>query len=466
MPSCKVWLLRGEGVALAEAATDLEGAVEIRAASQSTTMGLVAKHPDFLPLQTTIPYEAGRLAREFVLLRGGRVAGFVVGGDGEIVRTEPWVIAHLKGHPPSKADLHQAMVGFPNRVNLAVADTSGRFVVDGLPPGEEVSLLAAGGGVVSSGPHSCPVGSEDVKLVAEALFGLRVRFAGLSEGPVPLWSSPGPRWYWDPGESKATGIETDSLAAVLLGLELHETTWRCWNPLTLLFRGPVGVDSIGPIEFQGQIAGYDPIVLQLRAPIAREGIETFLVEPIATAAGWGDVKVSLRGLLPPNGPAPDRVAPLGVLGLRSLESGAVFDCPLLELAESSVVERVPYGLYEATISTESGYYQYPAVETAVSVTAAGGRVSFDMSRSCEVEIFVGRQGQPLFEGEVVVEVGLSTAEGEVESYTTIRRAPYVIQGLAPGRYAFRIQKPFFNGEAVTLDLAPESRTGTVVFLQE
>lgn len=467
IPSVDVTLsLLNEATPLGQFKSSELGEIRVRVPRQDQAVALLAHHPEYQPLEVLL--EPPLAPQNTILLRPwAHISGVVVGSDGLPVTTQPSVLVHSQSRPPTKQEVRESIrgVGSP-RLKLERATEEGEFDIGGLKPGDTCTLLVGGGGVATTKPVTAVTGEEGVVLPVDAVFGLRLGIEGAPQGEPALWHSPGPTWSWDQSLIGATGVNTDSLVAILLGLELQETSMTPSNPLVLLFTGSNQWTEMGPVAFWGQPAGYGPIEERIWIPRVVAEIPERNLECTSTARAWGDMTVVFQGL-PRDGWTPtERIGIHGKIFLRSHGGDLSFDYPFLDWSRGELeIRRVPAGAYEAAISTQSGYAHYPAKDRAIEVGPEhAATVTFDLSLACEVELgAVLRTGETV-DGELVVSVAQEAGSWRSSS-AHFTGPPYLVQGLIPGRYRFTIYKPFYDPQPIELELRAEERLVSAVFSQ-
>lgn len=470
VPGVDVWIRSGSAVGHVGSKADDSGQVRVPQSDLLGPVVLLAKHPRFQPLETLLE-QTGPTDKILVLLGKAHISGVVLDPGGRPVSSQPFVLAYLDGHPPSKQQALDALKGHPSSLSLVPALSSGEFTLDGLRPNAMYTLIAAGGGVAVTKPSpSVPANTENAVLQVEGLFGLRLKFGELArsgDDSPTLWHPPGLRWYWDPKIIGATGIGTDSLSALLLGADLRDSTRIPGSSLTLLFTAAPGLDSVGPIDIQGTVAGYEPIDRELWIPRLKESIPDLWLELVPVATGWGSVSVRFLGVLEGTIGEVHRVRPLGSISFRSLDGQIAFTHAFNKF-EPLALKNLPFGDYFVSLSTESGYSAHPTTQPdgiELGPTSDRAEIFFDMSQSCEVELFAAMRDGSTFDGELNIEVGQEVDGKVFNSFVAFLRPPYVVQGLIPGRYRFTIYKPFHDEEPLWVDLASDARTSSAVFLE-
>lgn len=429
---------------------------------------VTAEHPDYVPFRRVLVPPVDDTTR-ITLVPWGRIAGLVVDSNGAPVGTKPLVLAHLVSQPPGKQQVLDAIrahrKGVPvKELVVTEANEHGEFSLERLVTGSSYSLLCGGGGVALLQPMVVSPDSEPLVVQVEALFGARLSVEGVPPGAAVLWEIPEPAWFWDPDGTRASGFETDSLTAILVGLEVQETVRAPALPLPLLFFGPPELEAVGPIRFQGTPAGYSPIATNLTLPRITGTIPSATLDSAPVVPAWG--KISVRFLGVQQNEDVERLGRLGRILLSSAETGSVLEKPFTTWSPGAAeVGGVPFGRYAASISTEAGYTNYPSVERWIDVDSSSDTetVSFDLIQECQVEVAAVRRSGELVEGELLIEVAQSAQDDWFSSFVGFRRSPYVVQGLVPGQYQFAIYKPFHDAEMISLEVIRQVEPQSIVF---
>lgn len=441
------------------------------APAREEVRGTIAVAPPGTPLERepVAPLEVGEPApihSEPILAppARGSIRGVVVNADGNPVPTHPAVLAFPAGHPPRKRAVFEALNGWNDSVLLTRADERGEFTLSDLEPGGSYELLVGGGGVALTTPVTAPPDSR-VVLRVTPVFGARIGILGWPASRSALWQPPGPEWTWDPAAVAASGVPTDSLTAVLVGLEPSETLRAPSNPMPMLFLAESEAEAVGPIHLRGTPAGYAPLDERVSIPRLTEAIQEVWIEARPRAAGWGSLRVERRMPLTLTSGV-ERQGRIGKVWFVAAE--ATFEYAFLDWSSEPLhIGSVPFGTYSIALSTESGYVHYPAREAFVDLRPGveEARVSFDLRSSCEVEFSVRRRGGVDLEGECAIEVS-QELEGDVfSSCATFARPPYVVQGLVPGRYGFTLKSPFYEPAPIWLDLPLAKGAPAPVFIE-
>lgn len=403
---------------------------------------------------------------ELHLERGSRWRGRIVYADGSAVPTHPRVLLYPTGQAPTKSEVAAALgSGATSRPRFQTRPASdlGEFEFDGLERGRSYSLLVAGGGVVLPVPRA-EVVSGDLAgpIVVDRAYGCRVALresGGRSlRTDERLWQSPGPQWFWDP--EQATGVPTDSLAAVLAGIPVSETTRNASAALLFLFSKAGDAVDVGPIQFRGLLLGYAHREASIRVPRLEGELTTTFVElePVATA--WGRVRAHFEGApARPELERDTRVQELGYLAFTSTDIDGFVQYKLTEVPRGDVViDGFPCGLFSVGFFTHQGFLNFPPTGTSGSVLVSEGeqRIEFDLRSWRDLQVHALATDGSESEGEATVEVSRVLADGSSHSsFYTFVQSPYVIPGLIPDAYGVKLYKPFASGAFQDVDLRTE-----------
>ena len=458
----------GSSVRIGSWRTNDQGMVEIPSPPGRDPFTIDVTHPEFLSGHWAVDPGASR-NRTLVLQPLERIEGYVVDEQGQAIATGPFVLAYPEADVPSHGMVARAISGESVEGILACrADPSGRFELPHAKPNARYAVVAGGGGLASPTPVSLVAGTASASVIVRALFGMRIIFDGLPTGAELHWQSPGPQWTWDPKGSSTQGLPTSSIVALLAGLDQRETVHAPIHPQPLLFLGSASLDSVGPIHFTGTPAGCHSIDTLLWAPRVLEDVPSVLVPVTSFVSGWGSARIRLAGIHSP-APGVRRVTPMGKLYLLGEDPRCSFEVPFdaedwnrgfLE------IENIPEGRYSVSISTESGFAHYPVAPDSILVLHdEEAEFTCDLDLSCAVEVLLASpEGQEKYTGEATVEVHQLVDGRWYSSYPQFAAPPYLIQGLVPGTYRFKLFRPFFEPEPIEVVLDRQHRRDAVVFL--
>ena len=135
----------------------------------------------------------------------------------------------------------------------------------------------------------------------------------------------------------------------------------------------------------------------------------------------------------------------------------MYTCLLHEWGNGELLfEGIPAGRYEITLESDGGFVAYePREGRTVEVASGEAQVTFDLSQSTELELFVLDERGNAHTGELTLEYARHRPNGQPADghFTAFTSAPYVLQGLLPRTYSIVLYKPFYKAEATSVDLA-------------
>lgn len=462
--SVGLWL-RPEGSwtpPIIESRSDHSGVIEV--AQPRTRSVACTDHPEYLTSEFRI--ELGESGDQTISLSPAlHICGRVVTKMREPVSTQPSVLAFPESHPPTKQELFQAL--HSKAVPTAgyyrtTADADGFFDLGSVAPDRRYTLMGGGNGWVTVDPmNNVDAGSTGIELISDPLFGIDLELREEGGGPVRtnagLWEAPGPRWFWD--SSLARGLGTDSLQAVLAGLDPIQTMRNPSTRMVLLFVALSG-SRVGPISFEGTLLGYAPCRSELWADPVTHSIPHQTLEMSARASGWGNLLVEFSGLRTlPVAHEDTRVQEIGFLLLQATESSRTFQFKLHDLTNRLLrIEGVPLGAYAVGLHTSGGYLNFAPREgrTPITILDRDTTVHFDLADACEVEIRIRCKDGKEYSGAVAVEVSRELQDGQTHSsFVNFTSSPFVIRGLLPASYGFTVYGPYYSGQPKQVDLRTE-----------
>lgn len=424
-------------------------------------------HPDYLTATLSLDSRS-RDAQLLVLDRPATILGNVVSlRTGQAV-SDVWVLAFRDGHPPSKRDVYAALQSGkrPEHVGFSCvrADEFGNFELGQLQPGVPYTLAAGGGGCVAptriSGVYAA---DPSVRVAVDDLFGITIRYRDANtsariEQAAYLWEHPGP--MWTAPSSIFEGIPTDTLEAILAGLDLEQTTRQAGPEFVVIGTAPKGMEEPGPIEFTGKMVGYGAIHMPLRLRPFRKRPPVHEIELEPKLGPRSHVRVHLSGRMRNGASAIEgRVYDIGFVRFRSIDGNSIPDMrwPVRALdSEPIVIREVPCGTYEVLLSMPSGHRRVdPAEGAQVLVSENGLDLHFDLGSLCTAQIVVSSAQEGEFSGEVVVRVLTESGGRQSTKHIVFKGPPYYIDGLLPGRCGFKLERPFDSGPTRFHDLNSE-----------
>jgi hypothetical protein len=439
---------------------------------------LLLSHPTYLSARIDVA-SAETGIRSVTLSMGARIEGVVINGSRQLGYSKAWVLAYPDRRPPSKIEVFERISrGFVAAVGefaLTRSNENGEFIVGPLVPGLSYSLIAGGNGCITPSPmQGILAGARDVHVDADDLFGVCVQYRD-AKTTLPivdrayLWDHPGP--MWSANADILTGIPTDTLQAIIAGLKPSQTSRQPGPEFVLLATPPKGADRPASARFFGSMIGYSAIDTMIQAlPFGTElAIHVIELEPLILECG--PVLVSLvGGFRSVEARLDRRVYDIGSIRFRTTVSDALqeFRWPLRELTTDTIfIPCVPCGRYDVSLSFNSGPRGVRADEGAqIEVSEAGCALHFQLGALSACNLLVHRNGKE-YTGEVVVRV-LSQAGGHtISNHFVFTGPPYLIDGLLPAEYGFKLERPFDSGPTRYHNLATEQdETGTasIVFV--
>lgn len=392
------------------------------------------------------------------LVRAGVIRGRLVSADGNTGWQGMSVLAHPEDMTADRAVVGAALAAGDPTVKRVTTDGTGWFEISGLPADKRYSLHAGGPGWISPvGLQKVAVGGVEVQVKVRKLFGLHLRYRGPEGSPLRVNGqlhdeTPYGMLVPEPGTSDL--VVKDSPATLLLPFELPSGNWFSAFERWIFYC----LDSETPVSlpFGIFIPGYKPFTGEVQLERALENIPTkdVLLEPLTDE--WGSVSITLSGLppcLPSEMPAANaQVAPQ--LGIWLLP----LNLPTAAHAEAGVSHQYPFGAavpdprigkflldgvpaaaYRVGWLHSLGLSMLPGEETIqyqdlLVQKDATAKLTLDFSGTGAVRILAAEGGAPL-QGRILFQV--STPGGEI-GHLNLWEAPYLVYGLTPGEYRFRV----------------------------
>jgi hypothetical protein len=476
LPGARAWISDREGSPAVPAGPSGEdGTIQIGIPTRD--LHLVVEAELHCPVDGEV--ERGETAtRTFVLPGTGSIRGRLVDADGSGVLRPAWVLAYLDGRPPPKWQVRDSMSAEiknpPRPFRLTRAEPDGTFEVAGLAVHGDYSIVVGGAGYVTEKPvRGVACGSEGVDVQVDHSYGLKIGLQLAAGGRVDdarLWAAPGLQWFWDP--VSASGLGTDSLEALLLGLQIDQTLRRPGAEVVLLFCSDSPEQKVGPIRFEGTLMGYSPIEVTLWAKPFDTDLPSETINLESTVGERGELRIRFDGLATEPLGWDTRIQNVGAILMRPTTEGAIpFTVDLKQLdAEEKVLRGIPYGVYSMEFFTQLGYQRYPPAEgPLVSIGEFETTIHFDLQDACEAQLLVSTTSDDRYAGELAVEISQNQSDGVQQSvFVSFSGPPYVIGGLLPTVYGFTLYRPFMSGQARSVDLADHldaARRAKVVFVE-
>jgi hypothetical protein len=398
---------------------------------------------------------------------GERICGVVRTHAGAAPRTPVRLLAFSRERPiETLVQRSEHLIAGDPTLLLAQSDADGAFCIDGVTPGDVYALACGGHGYVSrSGVTSVEAGKLDVSIEVTRLFGVGIQFIDRTgEHVVSALGGRGLDGWCEAPLSRFHG--TIGIEALLAGLD---PKWANVPPNMVFWSyvSDTDADTLGPVRLDHEIAGYAAGVERFDAGIVSQEVPVVVVPLEPVRSGRATVDVVFTSTAESDGGTRVRQPREGRLVLRG-DDGVewVFAVSAAE-ADRASVHGVPFGSYRARYVATP--FQFPArglEPVALEVGAEGARFEVSLTGTGWIRLALKRPDGSDYSGQVQ----LSLLEGEVKvqpngsfrgSATAVRpvNAPYLIEGLAPGRYTALLDMPTFLTSAGQRFLPVEVREG-------
>jgi len=409
-----------------------------------------------------LPWEAEVVPQDepfrITLVRTGVIRGRLVSADGNTDWEGMSVLAHPADMTADRAVVAAALTSGHSAVKRVATDGSGWFELAGVPADKLYSLHAGGSGWISPvGLQKVAVDGAEVQLKVRKLFGLHIRYRGPDGGPLRVHEQlhdETPHGMLVPESSTSDFVTKESPATLLLPFALPQGNWFSAYERWILYC--LNSDTPVSLPFGIFIPGYKPFAGEVQLDRARETMPSKEVRLEPLTDEWGSIAVTLTGLppcLPNEIPAPgSRAAPqlsISLLPLnlptaahtaagvsRQYPFGAAVPDPRLV---KFLLDGVPAAAYQVGWMHSLGLSMLPGEDTIqyqdlLVKKDETAELTLDFSGTGAVRILAAEGSAPL-RGRILFQV--STPNGEV-GHLNLWEAPYLVYGLAPGEYRFRI----------------------------
>ncbi len=353
LASAEVWLLDEFGARSWSAWTDELGQCLVPSAARLGAVFVQARAQNFFeavePLEPTA--DTAKLVLEPALVsRRLHISGVVERIGHSAAASDAWVLLSSGKRPePSGDDVLRLLAGEPvDGLQLARTDERGGFSFDVESRAGPFGLRAGARGWFTRSPQEARDGSFTT-LRLTRMHGARVRLLD--------------------GESGVDAASVAAFGAATLGLSSNATAW---NPseatlalagvgaadlpsepsvLRYLLHDPDALERSGPHRLQLRLPGFVPATHEFEATALESGFADSEVRLVRTAAGFGQLVVSLGDVSPILREALQGVSLTGSLLLRSEPTMHASYACTLALDAPARIEGVPFGEYEVEFAS-------------------------------------------------------------------------------------------------------------------
>lgn len=436
------WTLRGS--------TDASGVLALDFAPDATVQ-VAGRADGFTPTRaTSTPPHTDEV--RLVFEPGERICGVVRTHAGAAPRAPVRLLAFSRERPiETLVQRSEHLIAGDPTLLLAQSDADGAFCIDGVTPGDVYALACGGHGYVSSrGVTSVMAGKRDVSIEVTRLFGVAIQF--LDRTGEHLVSAQGGRgldgWCEAP-QSRFHG--TVGVDALLAGLDPKWTS----VPPDMVFWTYVSdseAESLGPVRLTHAVAGYAAGEERFDAGIVAKEVPIVVVPLDPVRVGRASVEVVFTTAVDADGHRRVRQPHDGRLELRGAD-GVEWAFPVpAAVDERASVHGVPFGSYRARYVATP--FQFPArglEPVALEVGAEGARFEVSLTGTGWIRLALRRVDGSAYTGQV--QLSLLNGEVKIRPDGSFRgaaaaarpvSAPYLIEGLPPGRYTALLDSPTFG----------------------
>jgi len=452
------WVERGQ--------TDDAGVVELEF-EPGSPVEIVARAPGFVPgLDRSEPPHAAE--RTLVLEPGDRICGMALTSTGAPPRKPVRVFAYSR---------ERELVGLARNVArlaendpsllVTTTDESGAFCLDGARKDELHEVACGGNGYADRrGTTAAQAGKLDVSISLTRLFGVAFQF--IDSTGVEKVRSLGGRMI--EGWCEAPGSRVHSATDVAVWLAGLDPKWTSVPPGMLLwvYSSDTESETLGPIRLDHELAGFAAGVERVNAGTVAAEIPTHVVALEPTHFGRATVEIVFTSRAGTDGAVRVRDVKEGLLRLTDQDRNA-WDF-LVESGNDghAQVHGVPCGRYRARYVSQP--FQFPprtepAIELLVEAVA-GAKLEVPLDGTGWVRLSVRRKDGTAYSGQIQLSLfeGEHGQRGEREFRTRLTTgrslgAPYLIEGLAPGRYTVFAHMPTFRSESGSHFIVLDVRDG-------
>jgi hypothetical protein len=314
---------------------------------------------------------------------------------------------------------------------------NGEFLLTGLDCTREYELTAARSGSVCVAPKRGVTTGESVELELVATYGAIVEVVDQSGFPLeasPLLCGRGP--FWECEDPIADPILSYTPALSLGSIPLGDAPLDGRIRRLLLFAADGKEQRLGPITFEVEIPGYQPVWTELWAEAASQGVPEVRVPTKRLTNGWSSLRVAWdRPLASAELESLPMRRPIGLLHLFEEDTRTALSMAMDSSLEEATFDRVPRGRYQVRFKASDWSYEDPPPGERIELVLGSGTNSLVLHRegTGSLRVFLQDESGNEYTGSALFQVR-SVRRG-THSYVSFQGAPYLICFLEPGPYS-------------------------------
>ncbi len=441
----------------AHGATDSEGLWSATYPSEAAWKTVYVSADGYADSESYLEVAGGK-ANRIVMEAEGVLRGTVTLANGTPAPPGITVYAWAGVSAPSE-DSFTALDAGVRTFLSAIPNNTGAFEVRGARPGATYTVCAGGKGWTTiDWARRVTVGSPETRLTLWKLYGglIVASVNGYKTSPELLSGST----YVDYGDAKYRTVSFPSLQLTCAGVRKLERArlpsgFYDWRYRTLFVAKPYMDSDVLHVEMTYSMPGIEKraLTVSLR-PVPGHPVPVYKVALNVTAKGFGQlVNVFVGGPKAKRAKAPNGLPP-AFLQMISVDGGEHLRIPISVLGGiSHVVSGIPIGEYKARLATRTGFLLRPREGERVFVGRGRLSLTWDLTAFGAL-LLVPRKLDPLTcrQGFQVKLRPLGRGDRASSSFS-LYGPPYLLTGLAPGKYRVDIVQGTNAGSKNTVRLS-------------
>jgi len=242
----------------------------------------------------------------------------------------------------------------------------------------------------------------------------------------------------------ATYIPQPSFASLLAGIE-DIIPYRTAARAEYLFVAPAQLDRVGPLSYNAQYFGFQPIEQTLWALPVDDTIQETVLELVPVTNALGSIDVRFFGVA--EGLEGDLYRQGGIGEVVLIAAGGErLSYGIRAFHESCILTDIPFGEYQGFFYCYSTSFRYPEKDFhSMTVGETPTEFLVDMTASGALELVPHKRDKSPYFGPLssYIMSGDSTNASEAHrgGPALFERPPFIISGIQPGRYSIFVMNP-------------------------
>jgi hypothetical protein len=330
-------------------------------------------------------------------------------------------------------------------VAIVQTDVDGRFQINGLAEGKYYALVAGGGGGMTiDETDRCLTGTTPIDLTLNPVFSAVVHVRQADGAALPVSDGVyGQGATWIPPSIPQETVEPiiGLPSAYFLIVKMADWSWSqaSVTDQLILVSSSLTHSKLEGIQFDVDVPGFFPATRELVALPISDTIPNYTIELRSTGVSRGVLKVRCVGTssgMRPDSPTEYR---LGVLSLVGESGDNITIAVAKPCGPDRLYDGIPYGIYHARFKFNDWYRDTPPLNEApatIVIGAAPSVFTIDATGSPLIQPLIKDSDGHEYTGQVTLR--LFNKSGT--RFLAFRTSPYVIDGVAPGKYWLAIDR--------------------------